>query len=135
MIENRQLRFKKLPTIGTASLGAFVEQRLEQELEGRALRWYIAEITDREIVVEATLSDTPVEPLGDGVEDRLHPGKSVALHAVPTGVGCEVGGYAGDAAPATELLAKAVDYVITNPNAVNASSFIHLGATCSTPKA
>ena len=127
MIENRQLRFKKLPTIGTASLGAFVEQRLEQELEGRALRWYIAEITDREIVVEATLSDSRVEPLGEGVGDRFHAGKCVALHAVPTGVGCEVGGYAGDAAPATELLAKAVDYVITNPNAVNASSFIHLG--------
>src|SRR5262249_46167762 len=36
------------------------------------------------------------------------------------------GGYAGDAAPATSLLASTADYLITNPNAVNASDFIKL---------
>jgi hypothetical protein len=45
----------------------------------------------------------------------------VAVQVVPTGVRCEFGGYAGDAAPVTNLLARAVDRVVANPNAVNAS--------------
>ena len=40
---------------------------------------------------------------------------------VPTGIRCEIGGYAGDATPATNLLAAAADFVVTHPNAVNAS--------------
>lgn len=45
----------------------------------------------------------------------------VAVQIVPTGVRCEFGGYAGDAGPATNLLALAVDRLVTHPNAVNAS--------------
>jgi hypothetical protein len=41
-------------------------------------------------------------------------------------VGCDIGGYAADAAPATNLLASCADYLITNPNAVNASNFISM---------
>jgi hypothetical protein len=40
---------------------------------------------------------------------------------VPTGIRCDFGGYAGDATPATNLLAAAADLVVTHPNAVNAS--------------
>lgn len=40
---------------------------------------------------------------------------------VPTGIRCNLGGYAGDATPATNLLAAAADLVVTHPNAVNAS--------------
>jgi len=40
---------------------------------------------------------------------------------VPTGVGARIGGYAGDAAPAFKLLAKASDLLITHPNVVNAA--------------
>ncbi|MCH8149929.1 MAG: DUF3326 domain-containing protein [Planctomycetes bacterium] len=40
---------------------------------------------------------------------------------VPTGIGAEIGGHAGDAAPVTRLLAKTCDTLITHPNAVNAS--------------
>jgi hypothetical protein len=43
------------------------------------------------------------------------------VNVVPTGVRCEFGGYAGDACPATNLLASAADVLITHPNAVNAS--------------
>jgi Protein of unknown function (DUF3326) len=45
----------------------------------------------------------------------------VAVQVIPTGVRCEFGGYAGDATPVTNLLAAAVDYLVTHPNAVNAS--------------
>jgi hypothetical protein len=34
---------------------------------------------------------------------------------------CEFGGFAGDACPATNLLASTVDFLVTHPNAVNAS--------------
>lgn len=40
---------------------------------------------------------------------------------VPTGIGAEIGGHAGDAAPVARLLGAACDTLITHPNAVNAS--------------
>ena len=40
---------------------------------------------------------------------------------VPTGLGCEIGGHAGDASPAAKLIAKCCDKFITHPNVVNAS--------------
>jgi hypothetical protein len=40
---------------------------------------------------------------------------------IPTGVGCEIGGHAGDAGPAARLLAATCDNLIINPNVVNAS--------------
>ena len=46
----------------------------------------------------------------------------VAMQIVPTGIGCEVGGFAGDATPATNLLASACDLLLTHPNAVNAAT-------------
>ncbi|WP_353737299.1 DUF3326 domain-containing protein [Moorena sp. SIO3B2] len=39
---------------------------------------------------------------------------------IPTGVRAEIGGFAGDATPSTNLLASACDYLVTNPNAVTA---------------
>jgi hypothetical protein len=41
---------------------------------------------------------------------------------VPTGVGCRVGGYAGDALPAARLLAAASGCLITHPNVLNAAA-------------
>jgi hypothetical protein len=52
---------------------------------------------------------------------------NVAL-VVPTGVGCEIGGHAGDANPVAALLAGACDTLITHPNVVNASDIIELPA-------
>ena len=45
----------------------------------------------------------------------------VAVQIIPTGVRCEFGGFAGDGCPVTNLLAASVDYLVTHPNAVNAS--------------
>jgi hypothetical protein len=44
------------------------------------------------------------------------------LMVVPTGVGCRVGGYAGDALPAARLLAAASGCLITHPNVLNAAA-------------
>lgn len=40
---------------------------------------------------------------------------------IPTGIGCEIGGHAGDATPAAKLLAACCDKLILHPNVVNAS--------------
>jgi hypothetical protein len=40
---------------------------------------------------------------------------------IPTGIGCEIGGHAGDATPAARLLASVCDTLILHPNVVNAS--------------
>ena len=41
------------------------------------------------------------------------------LLVIPTGVGCSVGGYAGDGLPAARLLAAASGCLITHPNVMN----------------
>tara|TARA_Y100001968_G_scaffold312148_1_gene334977 strand:- start:9254 stop:10360 length:1107 start_codon:yes stop_codon:yes gene_type:complete len=41
------------------------------------------------------------------------------LMIIPTGVGCAVGGYAGDAIPSARLLAAASGCLITHPNVMN----------------
>ncbi len=44
-----------------------------------------------------------------------------AVFLVPTGIGSEIGGHAGDATPAARVLAEVCDHLITHPNVVNAS--------------
>lgn len=45
----------------------------------------------------------------------------IAVLLVPTGIGAEIGGHAGDAAPVAKLMANACDLLVTHPNVVNAS--------------
>ena len=54
---------------------------------------------------------------------RRYENRSVfnAVMLVPTGIGAEIGGHAGDACPAARLLASVCDTLITHPNVVNAS--------------
>jgi hypothetical protein len=44
------------------------------------------------------------------------------LLVIPTGIGCEQGGFAGDGLPAARLLAAASGCLITHPNVMNAAS-------------
>ena len=44
------------------------------------------------------------------------------LMLVPTGIGCEIGGYAGDALPSARLLAAASGCLITHPNVMNGAA-------------
>lgn len=52
---------------------------------------------------------------------RRRTGPSVVVHIIPTGVRAEIGGFAGDATPVTNLLASACDFLVCNPNTVTAS--------------
>ena len=44
-----------------------------------------------------------------------------AVLLVPTGIGAEIGGHAGDAGPVARMLSATCDNLITHPNVVNAS--------------
>ena len=47
---------------------------------------------------------------------------------VPTGIGAEIGGHAGDATPAARLIAQTCDTLILHPNVVNASDINEMPA-------
>lgn len=47
--------------------------------------------------------------------------KFTAVLLVPTGIGAEIGGHAGDAGPVARLLGQISDRLILHPNVVNAS--------------
>jgi len=91
----------------------------------RPLRWYISQADQHRITLESTEFGGELLPVAKP-EGLRRSGADVVVSLIPTGIGCSVGGYAGDAAPATALLAQAADFVVTNPNAVNASNFIRL---------
>lgn len=52
----------------------------------------------------------------------------IVVNVVPTGLGAEIGGFAGDATPASNLLASVCDTLITHPNVVNASDINEMSA-------
>ncbi|SHF53905.1 DUF3326 domain-containing protein [Streptoalloteichus hindustanus] len=52
---------------------------------------------------------------------RQRTDRFVAVQVVPTGVRAEIGGFSGDATPATNLLASVCDHLLTHPNCVTAS--------------
>ena len=51
-----------------------------------------------------------------------------AVLVVPTGIGAEIGGHAGDATPVARLLASVCDTLITHPNVANASDLNEMPA-------
>lgn len=46
----------------------------------------------------------------------------ITVNIIPTSIGAQIGGFAGDANPVNTILEEISDIVITNPNAVNAAS-------------
>jgi len=122
MIENQEYVIDRAKLSDVTGLSEI----LHEKGQGKILRWYISRVTGQAIHVEATEWSGPLPALPPVSSRPVFPGKSVVISVIPTGIGCEVGGYAADAAPATSLLASCSDYLITNPNAVNASNFISL---------
>jgi len=45
----------------------------------------------------------------------------IGVLIIPTGIGCEIGGHAGDANPVAKLIGACCDKLILHPNVVNAS--------------
>lgn len=53
-----------------------------------------------------------------------------AVLIIPTGIGCEIGGHAGDANPVAKLLSSVCDTLILHPNVVNASDINEMPENC-----
>jgi hypothetical protein len=69
-----------------------------------------------------TLPDGPRISIFDFEKRKIEKtDKFNAVMIVPTGIGAELGGHAGDATPAARLLAGVCDKLITHPNVVNVS--------------
>lgn len=95
------------------------------------LRFSITEISNNDVVIESTnvrfdSDDKYSEKLAQ-VEISAPKKKAFqdkpfgVVQVIPTGIRCEYGGFAGDACPVTNVLASAVDFLVTHPNAVNSS--------------
>ena len=115
---------------------AYFQQAIRESLPGNEIpiRFVVTQSNDSgyhcELGVLSGIDDLPMPhptPIFDfvprGVEsiDNFN-----VVMIVPTGIGAEIGGHAGDAAPVARLLASACDTLITHPNVVNASDINEL---------
>jgi hypothetical protein len=102
-----------------------------------SLRFVITESTPAGITGEALILhsadayvDRPsIAPLGLVRRDFENTSSFNTVLVVPTGIGSEIGGHAGDAGPVAKLLASVCDSVITHPNVVNASDITNFRPT------
>jgi hypothetical protein len=83
-----------------------------------------------ELGVLSGATDVAGAPPASIFDTRPRAGENVdqfnAVLLVPTGIGSEIGGHAGDAGPVARLLASACDTLVTHPNVVNASDINEL---------
>jgi len=124
----REIQIPPIPLSG--SLIRFFEEAVQATLssESTPLRFVVSESDEFhslcEIgVVEESLS--PSRTLPESIfrfrKRKIRKTKDFnAVFVVPTGIGAEIGGHAGDATPVARLLASACDTLVTHPNVVNA---------------
>jgi len=121
-----------IPTApGHRNMIAQIEKAVEFRLEEGAVpvRFAITSMDETHYQCEFGMLSGVDAPTADGLESifRFLPRKFErtdefnAVFLVPTGIGSEIGGHAGDATPAARVLAAACDRLITHPNVVNAS--------------
>lgn len=122
----------KIPIIkGHKSLLHYLAHFVEEEhvVDGVPVRFAITKTDDNFYHCEVgTLLSSPTVDK-NSIESIFHFRKrnventkdfNVAL-LVPTGIGSDLGGHAGDAGPVSRLMASVCDNLITHPNVVNAS--------------
>ena len=100
----------------------------------RPLRFAITKSYESRVsCVISGLHTEQVEPNGDSIFDlrrRAHERTDQfnVVFLVPTGIGAEIGGHAGDATPVARLISEACDTLILHPNVVNASDINEMPA-------
>jgi hypothetical protein len=102
----------------------------EVGLPGTPIRLILTALRQQKLVFECSFLETDRKPVWSSLLDiRLRKVASlkpfVAVSIIPTGVRAEIGGFAGDATPSVNLLAKACDYLVVNPNSVTASDLYY----------
>jgi len=102
-----------------------------QEEHGKyiPLRFVVTKMDNERYHCETGVLD-PSSPLADRHDEsifrlRKRKGENTtnfnAVFVVPTGIGSEIGGHAGDAGPVAKMLAAVCDTLVIHPNVVNAS--------------
>jgi len=125
----RQISIPAVP--GHQNMIAQIQKAVEFRLEKGVVpvRFAITDMDEAQYQCEfCTLGDLENKTT-DGLESifRFVPRKIErtddfnVVFLVPTGIGSEIGGHAGDATPAARVLAEACDRLIIHPNVVNAS--------------
>ena len=110
--------------VGTKAMGQLMPGEVPVRFavtESREGQWYC----DMGIHVGSAISDSIFR-----FEKRIQEDTSSfnVVMLVPTGIGADIGGHAGDATPAAALLANVCDSLITHPNVFNASDMIQIPA-------
>ena len=108
------------------------EKIAELPLPGVPIRLILTKAEGDLLTFECSFIATEKEPvwpslLNINVRQAVSSKPFIAVSIIPTGVRAEIGGFAGDATPSTNLLASACDYLVTNPNAVTASDIYFAG--------
>jgi len=137
LINNQSFRIKRqdnTPWLDTLSICMNKHLKANQY----PLRFAIVAVEKNDIFIEASiLQYDPQSSYSKRLHhiEILHPRKKSYQHSsfgvvqiIPTGILCEFGGFAGDACPATNLLAATADFLVTHPNSVNASEINEMAA-------
>jgi hypothetical protein len=126
--------FEESFSVPRAESGSLITH-FEKALQGRlasgstALRFAVVESNHSQYccelgVLNAGSSDDPIDTdsIFQFTKRRFENKANLnAVLLVPTGIGAEIGGHAGDATPVVQLLSEVCDLVVTHPNVVNAS--------------
>ncbi|MEA5616808.1 DUF3326 domain-containing protein [Cronbergia sp. UHCC 0137] len=99
-------------------------------LPGTPIRIILTAIRDNKLVFETSFLETDRKPIWPSLLNirprQISSAKPfVVVSIIPTGVRAEIGGFAGDATPSVNLLAKTCDYLVVNPNSVTASDLYY----------
>jgi len=93
-------------------------------------RLILVDVNDKQLIFDASFVEASSEPtypslLSLRTRKTSYTNPFVVVNLVPTGIRAEIGGFAGDATPVSNLLSSTCDYLITNPNAVTASDLYY----------
>ena len=120
-------------TTGHRDLLRYLSGAVERRLENGAMpvRFVITALGEDRYRCEVGTLKGAGRPPGDSIfrflPRRLENTDSFnAVLLVPTGIGAEIGGHAGDATPVATLLASVCDTLVTHPNVVNASDIVDI---------
>ncbi|MBD2605965.1 DUF3326 domain-containing protein [Scytonema hofmannii FACHB-248] len=102
----------------------------EMGLPGTPIRLILTASRENKLVFESSFLETDRKPVWPSLLNirprQISSAKPfVAVSIIPTGVRAEIGGFAGDATPSVNILAKACDYLVVNPNSVTASDLYY----------
>jgi len=121
----------KIPVInGHKSLLHYFAHYMEEErtIDGTPVRFVVTKTDNEHYYCETgTLNTSQKENRFNESIFRFNKRKTEntdifnAVLIVPTGIGSELGGHAGDAGPVSRIMASVCDNLITHPNVVNAS--------------